>query len=174
MNCCPMTPIRTSTRVQLRLPGGALRTYSADMPVELISAESTELFTGPPDEPRQVVRVSYTGCVEPTPVRVLGDGLETVDSPVAAPGDGTVEVSVRVAHGAVGDVLGARAVAGDAEVAFDFTVAEPGWTMFMISHFHYDPVWWNTQGAITETWEDSGVQQPGLTLVRSHLDMARR
>ena len=24
--------------------------------------------------------------------------------------------------------------------------------MFMISHFHYDPVWWNTQAAYTETW----------------------
>ena len=22
----------------------------------------------------------------------------------------------------------------------------------MISHFHYDPVWWNTQAAYTETW----------------------
>ena len=25
---------------------------------------------------------------------------------------------------------------------------EPGWTMYMVSHFHYDPVWWNTQGAL--------------------------
>ncbi|MDT5000572.1 MAG: hypothetical protein QOK12_2677, partial [Mycobacterium sp.] len=148
------------------------------MPVELISAESTELFTGPPDEPRQVVLVSYTGCVEPTPVRVLGDGLETVDSPVAAPGDGTVEVSVRVARGGVGDVLGARAVAADAELAFDFTVAEPGWTMFMISHFHYDPVWWNTQAAYTSVWTENPPgrcrQTNGFDLVHAHLEMARR
>jgi hypothetical protein len=48
-----------------------------------------------------------------------------------------------------------------------FEVAEPGWSMFMVSHFHYDPVWWNTQAAYTETWELSGqpweraFQQPG-------------
>jgi alpha-mannosidase len=148
------------------------------MPVELISAESTELFTGPPDELRQVVRVSYTGCVEPTAVRVLGDGLETVDSPVAAPGDGSVEVSVRVADAAVGELVGARAVAADAELAFDFTVAEPGWTMFMISHFHYDPVWWNTQAAYTSVWTEDPPgrcrQTNGFDLVHAHLEMARR
>ena len=25
----------------------------------------------------------------------------------------------------------------------------------MIAHFHYDPVWWNTQAAYTETWGDA-------------------
>ncbi|MDT5067674.1 MAG: hypothetical protein QOK02_3829, partial [Mycobacterium sp.] len=148
------------------------------MPVQLTSAESTELFTGPPDEPRQVVRVSYTGCVEPTAVRVLGDGLETIGSPIAAPGDGTVEVSVRVAHGDVGDRRSARAVAAHAELAFDFTVAEPGWTMFMISHFHYDPVWWNTQAAYTSVWTEDPPgrcrQTNGFDLVQAHLEMARR
>jgi alpha-mannosidase len=148
------------------------------MPVELISAESTELFTGPPDEPRQVVRVSYTGCTEPTAVRVLGDGLETVDSPVTALGEGTVEVSVRVADGAVGDRRRARVVVADAELAFDFTVAEPGWTMFMISHFHYDPVWWNTQAAYTSVWTEDPPgrcrQTNGFDLVHAHLEMARR
>ena len=62
---------------------------------------------------------------------------------------------------------------------FRVTVAEPGWRMFMISHFHYDPVWWNTQAAYTETWgrrsrTRSPFQEPGLALVKSHLDMARR
>ena len=33
-------------------------------------------------------------------------------------------------------------------------VAEPGWTMFMVSHFHYDPVWWNTQAAYTSLWTE--------------------
>ena len=32
-------------------------------------------------------------------------------------------------------------------------IAEPGWTMVMVSHFHYDPVWWNTQAAYTSSWE---------------------
>ena len=33
----------------------------------------------------------------------------------------------------------------------EFTAAEPGWTMYLVSHFHYDPVWWNTQAAYTVT-----------------------
>ena len=62
---------------------------------------------------------------------------------------------------------------------FQLTVVEPGWRMFMISHFHYDPVWWNTQAAYTETWGAaiqyrSPFQEPGLALVRSHLEIARR
>ncbi|MEV4136756.1 glycoside hydrolase family 38 C-terminal domain-containing protein [Dactylosporangium sp. NPDC049742] len=27
------------------------------------------------------------------------------------------------------------------------------WTVWLIPHFHYDPVWWNTQSAYTETWD---------------------
>ena len=59
-----------------------------------------------------------------------------------------------------------------------FTVAEPGWTMFMISHFHYDPVWWNTQAAYTSVWTEDPPgqcrQTNGFDLVRAHLEMARR
>ena len=62
--------------------------------------------------------------------------------------------------------------------AFEFEAAEPGWRMFMIGHFHYDPVWWNTQAAYTETWGTiqyrTPFQEPGLALVRAHLDIARR
>ena len=59
-----------------------------------------------------------------------------------------------------------------------FTVAEPGWTMYMISHFHYDPVWWNTQAAYTSVWTEDPPgrcrQTHGFDLVRAHLEMARR
>ena len=52
------------------------------MPVELISAESTQLFTGPPDEPHQIVRVSYAGCTESTQVGVGGESrAEHLDVP---------------------------------------------------------------------------------------------
>ncbi|MFG2044666.1 glycoside hydrolase family 38 C-terminal domain-containing protein [Dactylosporangium sp. NPDC048998] len=27
------------------------------------------------------------------------------------------------------------------------------WTVWLIPHFHYDPVWWNTQSAYTQTWD---------------------
>ena len=61
------------------------------------------------------------------------------------------------------------------------TVAEPGWTMWMVSHFHYDPVWWNTQGQFTEARlalpdEDGKLPdvRSAFELVGAHLDKARR
>ena len=61
---------------------------------------------------------------------------------------------------------------------FEFVVAEPGWTMHMISHFHYDPVWWNTQAAYTSVWAEDPPgrckQNNAFALVAAHLEMARR
>ena len=63
----------------------------------------------------------------------------------------------------------------------DITVAEPGWTMWMVSHFHYDPVWWNTQGQFTEarlSLPDENGKLPDIRsafeLVGTHLDKARK
>ncbi|HEX4290503.1 MAG TPA: glycoside hydrolase family 38 C-terminal domain-containing protein, partial [Trebonia sp.] len=70
---------------------------------------------------------------------------------------------------------------GRAELAGSVTVAEPGWTMWMVSHFHYDPVWWNTQGQFTEAKlvlpdEDGALPdtRSAFDLVRLHLEKARR
>jgi alpha-mannosidase len=138
--------------------------------VHVISAESTELFVGPADDPLQLVRVNYTGGVGE--IQVAGDGL--TGSAEVGPGDGSVEVPVRVERPTPGEQRTARA--GDA--SFMFTVAEPGWTMYMISHFHYDPVWWNTQAAYTSVWSEDPQgrcrQTNGFELVRAHLEMARR
>lgn len=146
--------------------------------MDITSAESTELFTGPPDALSQVVRVAYRGCTAATPVRVDGPGLQTVGEHVAATGDGTVEVAVRVDDPVPGETRAALAVASDRSAEFAFVVAEPGWTMFMISHFHYDPVWWNTQAAYTSLWTEEPQgrcrQTNGFELVRAHLEMARR
>ena len=43
--------------------------------MQLISAESTELFVGPPLAPLQLARVTVAGVAKPTPVRIEGDGL---------------------------------------------------------------------------------------------------
>lgn len=115
--------------------------------MEITSALSTELFVGPPEAPLQLVRVAVAGCAEPTPVRVDGPGLR--GRALAEAGAEVIEVAVTVDEPVVGQRRPARAGAGEAELPFEFTVAEPGWTMFMVSHFHYDPVWWNTQGAYT-------------------------
>lgn len=144
--------------------------------MQLVSAHSTELFVGPPDAPLQLARVTVSGCARPTPVRVRGDGLS--GEILAEAGRDVVEVPVVVDRPVVGEARSARAHAGRADLAFEFTVAEPGWTMFMVSHFHYDPVWWNTQGAYTSEWiEDPpgrARQANAFELVRAHLETARR
>ena len=142
----------------------------------MVSAESSELFVGPPDAPLQLARITVTGCAASTPIRIEGDGLS--GNSVARPGDQVVEVAVRVDQPVVGQRRPARLRAGGASVKFEFTIAEPGWTMFMISHFHYDPVWWNTQGAYTSRWAEDppgrARQANGFALVHAHLEMARR
>jgi hypothetical protein len=87
-----------------------------------------------------MVRVTFRGRVEA--VRVEGDGLTTVGG--AAMPDGVAEVPVEVVGPLPGEQRDARVIIGGTRTPFRFVVAEPGWTMFMISHFHYDPVWWNT------------------------------
>ncbi len=143
--------------------------------MQLVSARSTELFVGPPDAPLQLARVTLSGCAEPTTIRVDGDGLS--GQALAAAGQEVVEVPVDVDRPVVGQRRAARLRAGrTSEVAFEFLVAEPGWTMFMVSHFHYDPVWWNTQGAYTSEWVEDppGRQANSFELVHAHLEMARR
>ncbi|MGH3676181.1 MAG: NEW3 domain-containing protein [Mycobacterium sp.] len=145
-------------------------------PLQVTSAESTDLFVGPPDAPLQVVRVAHTGGG--TPITVEGDGLATPEPAPADPAGGVVEVAVQVLRSVVGEQRAARVVADNASTPFVFTVAEPGWTMFMISHFHYDPVWWNTQAAYTSLWTEDPPgqcrQNNGFNLVAAHLEMARR
>lgn len=85
---------------------------------------------------------------------------------------------------AAGSTAQLRIEAGGGLVeSMPITIAEPGWTVWMISHFHYDPVWWNTQAAYTAVWDDlpgqaqqfrQAFQQTGFALVDAHLEAARR
>ncbi|MEU4423639.1 glycoside hydrolase, partial [Actinoplanes sp. NPDC024001] len=144
--------------------------------MRIVAVTSTELFVG--DPARQIVRVELEDPAGRTEVTVEGPGLSgsvvtdstTADVPITTDQDPKTEIRVRV-------------TAGDATHDATVTVAEPGWTVWMISHFHYDPVWWNTQAAYTATWDDAGpaaaefraaFQHAGFDLVREHLETARR
>src|SRR5271167_4084453 len=145
--------------------------------MQVISAESTELFVGPPDAPLQLVRLTLSGVAKRARVHIDADGL--TGEAVAEPGPDVIEVievPVTVARPVVGQRRAARVRAAGVSAHFDFTIAEPGWTMFMVSHFHYDPVWWNTQGAYTSEWREDppGQQTNSFELVHAHLEMARR
>ena len=161
--------------------------------MDIGTVAATDLFVGTEQEPRQVVRVTIIGDrPEPVRVRIRGERVTTSQDAVIDAGtdkEATVEVGITVSGEVVeGDLLNVEVVADTehdrAERSVRIAAAEPGWRMFMVSHFHYDPVWWNTQASYTESWKRAGVgdeqpwvrpfQQPGLTLVHEHLEMARR
>ncbi|MCX5598784.1 NEW3 domain-containing protein [Streptomyces phaeochromogenes] len=166
--------------------------------MRVTSVESTELFVGTTEQPRQIVAVELSHSPGRT-VRLTVEGSGVAgEALVTVADDGTARAEIPVRTGlAPGErrdisVTATDVIATDeAQVAVhpaEFTASEPGWTMFMVSHFHYDPVWWNTQGAYTETWDvaddpaSTGLPartfdsrgQSGMSLVRAHCDLARR
>src|SRR6266566_1463055 len=168
-----------------------------DEAMRITGAESTALFAGTATRPRQIMRVTLLGGSQdaapgqasPVVVRVEGAGVTTPDPlRIEGPEPGstrTAEVPVAVAapHGP-GSALPVTAVAETpgtrAERDTVLTVAEPGWTIWVVSHFHYDPVWWNTQGQFTQSrlllpGEDGALPEvrTAFELVRLHLDAAR-
>ncbi|MET9601401.1 glycoside hydrolase [Streptomyces sp. NPDC006459] len=167
-----------------------------DSGISVTAVTTPALFTGPPGAPAQVVRVRIRRDrpAGPLYVSVHGAGLTTPHPRVLraqrrAP-DSTVEVAVRTGAAAPGELLSATARVATpdgrllAELPFALTVAEPGWTVRLVPHFHYDPMWWNTQAAYTSLWdtplrpgeaergwEYEGV--PAFTLIPLHLQQAR-
>ncbi|HMH94436.1 MAG TPA: glycoside hydrolase family 38 C-terminal domain-containing protein, partial [Streptosporangiaceae bacterium] len=162
--------------------------------MRISAVTSTLLFRGTAARPRQIVQVTVVNDTAadaaPATVTVAGTGIATPE-PAAVPalppgGEHVAEVAIEAAA-----ALGAGSTrpvtviaqdhAGRAEQAAGVTIAEPGWTMWMVSHFHYDPVWWSTQGQFLESrlvLPDASGQLPevrtAFELVRLHLDAARR
>ncbi len=158
---------------------------------------STDLFAGTAARPVQVVRVTLAnegaGLIrDPAAditVRVAGAGVTTPEPAVVASlrpgGVVTAEVGVQVAAPAVpGGTRRVTVIAAgagqQAEAQAEIIVAEAGWTMWMVSHFHYDPVWWSTQGQFLESrlilaGPDGQLPEvrTAFELVRLHLDAAR-
>src|ERR1700689_2190762 len=171
--------------------------------MQISDVSSTELFGGSPARPLAIVRVTLDGEDSGTAGRAPGAESQItvrVEGPavtppqpavVTGPGPGErldVEVGIEVAapHAAgapvqVTVIAENPAAALRAERAATVSTGEPGWTMWMVSHFHYDPVWWSTQGQFTESrifLPDADGHVPdtrvAFELVRLHLDEARR
>ena len=160
--------------------------------MRISAVESTDLFIGTARRPRQVVRVTVRGAAAgPVRVRVEGPAVTTPE-PEVVPGlpageEQVAEVGVTVAapaaEGTSRRVTAVAETGGDrASAEAEIEVAATGWTMWMVSHFHYDPVWWNTQAGFTEARYDlpaaESLRRPvvktAFDLVRAHLDAARR
>ncbi|HEX7266332.1 MAG TPA: glycoside hydrolase family 38 C-terminal domain-containing protein, partial [Streptosporangiaceae bacterium] len=164
--------------------------------MRITGAEPTVLFAGTAASPLQIMRVTLVGeddeaapdRASPVIVRVEGAGVST-PHPLrierlepGVPHTAEVPVAAAAPHGP-GSTLPvlviAETPAARAQRDAMLTVAEPGWTIWMVSHFHYDPVWWNTQGQFTQTrlllpGEDGKLPEvrTAFELVRLHLDAA--
>jgi alpha-mannosidase len=161
--------------------------------MRITGVESTDLFQGSAGRPLQVIRVTVEPADSgdegtPASLRIGGAGADTprpFGITLGAAGESrSYEVAVAVT-GSPGTELPVTAIAetaaGRVEQAARITIAEPGWTMWMVSHFHYDPVWWSTQGQFTESRlvlpdEDGELpdSRSAFDLVRLHLEKARR
>ncbi|MBV9383462.1 MAG: glycoside hydrolase [Streptosporangiaceae bacterium] len=174
--------------------------------MRITGVESTSLFRGTAQRPLQIVRVTIVNdgpsAVASAAVTIGGPGAGTT-APFSItdldPGQQrTAEVPVEVAaHCQPGTVRPVTVIAeksgpghgpGNRETVHtrterqaEVTVAEAGWTMWMVSHFHYDPVWWTTQGQFTEARlvlpdEDGSLPdtRTAFELVQLHLEKARR
>ncbi|WP_236052038.1 glycoside hydrolase family 38 N-terminal domain-containing protein [Nonomuraea cypriaca] len=146
-----------------------------------MSAESTDLFVGSPDEPHQVLRVTVAEGAHEAPLELRGDGVRLAGPVTVPPAAGVLEVPLAVSVPPGVTVPCVLTLAGEA-LEVEVTAEEPGWTMHLVSHFHYDPVWWNTQAAYTSPWEllagDSTTrplwERNAFALVEAHIELALR
>ena len=166
--------------------------------MRITGVHSTDFYRGSTARPLQLIRVQLrndgggiVGGQDPVMVTVNGPLVTTPEPAVIgdlAPGaEVTAEVGVEIAAPAQPGssrpvtVIATAAAGVVTEATATITVAEPGWVMWMVSHFHYDPVWWNTQGQFLQTRlllpDDKGELpevRTAFELVRLHLDAARR
>ncbi|MGI5269082.1 NEW3 domain-containing protein [Nonomuraea sp. CA-218870] len=151
------------------------------MSVRLLSAEPTDLFVGSPYRPRQVLKVTVTRGPREAVLEVRGDGLSGHATVPAGDGPVTLEVPLD-AEAPPGAVVPCVVALEGETLDVTVTAESPGWTVFMVSHFHYDPVWWNTQAAYTSPWEllsaDATTrplwERNAFALVEAHIELALR
>ncbi len=147
-----------------------------------ITVECTDLFVGTPDAPRQVLRVTVPRVSTAERLTVHGAGIAGTAEVPAGDGAATVEVGLSIAGVRVGESMPVTVSVGERTTPATVDVAAPGYTVHLVSHFHYDPVWWNTQAAYTSAWDwlaADGTTRPlwernAFALVDAHLELALR
>ena len=159
------------------------------MSVRLTSVTSTERFVGTTEQPRQVLHVTLERGMPDGRLELVASGASVSGTALLTAGEGTtrVEVPLTVEGAEVGAVLPVEVSVTDeggatTRATGEVVVAEPGWTMVMVSHFHYDPVWWNTQASYTTDSDFLGsdwTTRPAFlhnafALVEAHLKLAVR
>lgn len=155
-----------------------------------LALESTMQADHPGQHERiELARVRVEGPTVNTPEPVLITATDVIAGETEIVVEVPVLISAPASEGSVHRVTAiAEDVSGRPGATTSRSTAEgtiqaaaTGWTMWMVSHFHYDPVWWNTQSGFSQTWYDlpaAEAKRPPICrtafdLTRAHLDAAR-
>jgi hypothetical protein len=131
----------------------------AKMTVSVSNVEGLPLVIEGGERPLQVLRVELAGP-EGQIARVSAAGLQGgrgpwVDVVLAEHVQGLVAVGLSAASAGREDVV-VTVQSDDHSLSQTWGVlaSDPGWTLHMVCHFHFDPVWWNSQANYTEDWPE--------------------
>ncbi|HZC25841.1 MAG TPA: glycoside hydrolase, partial [Actinopolymorphaceae bacterium] len=155
----------------------------------LAAAESTDLFVGTVEVPRQVLRATLSRTSEqPARLTVVGAGVAGEAMVPAGAGVVTVEVGLTLPDVAPGTALPVTVGVGSTKLDTAVVAERPGHTLHLVSHFRYDPVWWDAGSAFGPpsgwvgewmgAWAGEDILRPlernGFALADAHLDLALR
>lgn len=137
----------------------------------------TAAVAGTAAAPKAVVQVSLRDAPAGAFVELIDEaGGARARERAAAFGDGVPRLLTLDAP--AGGAFTARLVEGDAAletVKFTVPKPDPGWTMYLVPGFHFDPVWWNTQANYAETGRLLDAHQgPGIGLVDAYLEQCAK
>jgi alpha-mannosidase len=155
------------------------------MPIALARIDATDIIRGEGEGAAQGIRLVVTGAAPEAAVTGGIQGGESVTATADAEGSA---VLIAFADQPEAPPSAARRLAAVVESAGesarledDVRYAEPGWTLHLAPHFHYDPVWWAPQSTYVSEWENQPVarearmlpeQHTAFDLMREHLDRA--
>jgi alpha-mannosidase len=155
------------------------------MPITLSEILPTDILRGEVGEVEQGVRLTIAGLrpgaevegragggLERTTARDDGSAVLLAFAPQPASSDHDHDRELEIVVTCEGETASRTE-----RVAY----GEPGWTLHLVPHFHFDPVWWNTQAAFISEWENLPVameakmvaaQMTAFDLMRAHLRRA--
>jgi alpha-mannosidase len=155
-------------------------------------ATALNRFMGSADRPMQVIHVEVEGLqTDSFELRVRGRAVRGCTDHREVTPVGQVrcfEIGVELGT-APGDIARATVELDDGHVRkacpLAIITAEPGWTGWLVPHFHFDPVFWATQATYVSEWSRSAESHeqtrnhaekglPAFDLIRLHIARAER
>jgi Glycosyl hydrolases family 38 N-terminal domain len=150
------------------------------VPFHLAIAESTDLFVGSEESPRQVLRVRLSRTLaEPVPLVVRGEGVRGQARIPAGVGVATVEVGLALPDRPPGSRIPVTVEAGEEGLDADVTVERPGYHVHLVSHVRADALARSGPDgsfAPVADWagdgSDDAADPPGFALLAAHVELA--